>query len=234
MMPAAHDEAPLYLQCVSRTFASADGLLFHTPEERDLVFRTHPGTARTANAVGTVGIELHERTSVDDYIYFGGRSTAGKGVETLAAGFRAAKGRHGSLRLVVTGPASDDPRLRTLDGVECKGTVGDAERVQLVGHALASVVPGALESLSMLALETWATHRPCIVNGRSPTLAGQAQRSGGALTFTDADSLSEAITHLYEDRAEASRLGDSGFAYVRDNYRWDAVCARVEDLLERL
>ena len=234
LMPAAHDEFPLYLRSVRRAAELADGLLFHTPEERSLFHTAHPSTRATPDAVGTIGVDEQPRsTETDTYVYFGGRSTPGKGMETLVEGFREAKSRVPSLRMLVTGAASDDPMLADEPGVEPRGVVTEDEREGIVASAIATIVPGALESLSMVALESWAAGRPCIMNANSPTLAGQAERSGGALTFRHASDLGSAMATLAANSDLAARLGAQGLEYVRNHYRWDDVIHRIDDLIDR-
>jgi glycosyltransferase involved in cell wall biosynthesis len=237
LMPAAHDERPFGLDAVSRAFDDADGLLFHTQEERELTLRRHPQTANLPAAVGSVGVEMTPPLNPGatekyrPYIYFGGRSTPGKGIHTLLEGLRLARMSHPSLRLVVSGAAASDPAFAAGEGVERVGTVSDDMRNHLLHGAVGTVVPGVLESLSMLALESWACGRPCILNGESRVLAGQAERSQGALLFNDAAGLAGAIGKFCSEPSLADRLGKSGQQYVAQNYRWDAVAERIEKLI---
>ena len=65
----------------------------------------------------------------------------------------------------------------------CAGSAGwtRSERWEAIAGAAAVVVPGSLESLSLLALEAWAHGPPCLLNAASPVLAGHAARSGGGI-----------------------------------------------------
>jgi glycosyltransferase involved in cell wall biosynthesis len=237
LMPAAHDERPFALKLVARAFDAADGLLFHTEEERDLVQRRHPKTLTLPSAVGSVGVEKIECDNLDavsgyrPYIYFGGRTTPGKGIETLLEGLRLARQAQPDLRLIVSGAAADDPSFAGFENVERVGIVDSPMRNQLLSGAIATAVPGALESLSMLALESWAAGRPCILNGDSAVLAGQAQRSQGAITFNSARTLADAIIKLNADPGLANNLGGAGQRHVLQTYQWDAVAERIEKLV---
>ncbi len=93
------------------------------------------------------------------------------------------------------------------------------------------VVPSRLESLSLVALEAWAAGRPCLLNGDSPVLAGQAQRGGGALLFRDPAGLGDGAARLVADPAEAARLGEAGRRFVALHYRWNGVVRRLEGLI---
>ena len=88
-----------------------------------------------------------------------------------------------------------------------------------------------MESLSLVALEAWACGRPCLLNGDSAVLAGQARRSAGALLFNSPTSLAEVATRLLDDAAEGDRLGTAGRSFVAREYRWGSVVRRLEGLL---
>jgi glycosyltransferase involved in cell wall biosynthesis len=237
LMPAAHDERPFALKLVARAFDASDGLLFHTEEEQVLVKRRYPQTAALPSAVGTVGIErivcdnLDRVSSYQPYIYFGGRTTPGKGIETLLEGLDLARRKQPDIRLVVSGAAAQDPVFAGSENVERVGFVDTTVRNQLLSGAIATVIPGSLESLSMLALESWAAGRPCILNSDSAVLVGQARRSEGAVMFNSAAALAGAITKLCEDPELASNLGASGQRHVLHTYQWDAVAERIERLV---
>lgn len=238
LIPAAHQEPPLRLRAVGRALAAADGLWYSTEEERELVERVHPVAGRRPHAIGTVGIDLpgtadrdrfRERHRLERYLLYAGRLTPGKGVELLIEGFRLLLERHPELSLVLIGDAA---RLEGAPpGLVSLGWLGEAEHWDALAGAEAVVVPSRMESLSMVALEAWACGRPCLVNGDSAVLAGQARRSGGALLFNSPTSLVEAATRLLDDPAVGDRLGTHGRSFVAREYRWGSVVRRLEGLL---
>jgi phosphatidylinositol alpha-1,6-mannosyltransferase len=93
------------------------------------------------------------------------------------------------------------------------------------------VVPGSLESLSLLALEAWATGRPCLLNAASPVLVGQGARSGGGVTFADAEELAAQAARLVADPGLAATMGAAGRAWVAATYSWDLAETRLRALL---
>jgi glycosyltransferase involved in cell wall biosynthesis len=108
-------------------------------------------------------------------LVFGGRTTAGKGFDLLLDAYRRLRAKLRDVTLVVTGA-----RVGIVEpGVLATGRLDSGTWADCLSAATAVVVPGGLESLSLLALEAWASGRPCLVNGLSPVLAGQAQRSRG-------------------------------------------------------
>jgi glycosyltransferase involved in cell wall biosynthesis len=240
LCPAAHDEPSLRLNVVDRAMMSADALWFHSAEERDLVLKTHPRTASKPSRCGVVGVTAPD--AVDQtafasrhgisgpYLYYGGRVAGGKGFDTLIDGADLLHRSRPDVRLVLSGDAGDGhEHLRPW--VYNARRLSEGERWEAIAGAVAVVVPGTLESLSLLALEAWAMGRPCLLNGDSAVLAGHVVRGGGGRTFRGVQEFSERARELLDDPSEAAALGESGRAYVAATYRWDLAEERLRALI---
>ena len=238
LIPAAHDEPVLRLRAIGRAVAAADALWYLTEEERSLLEAVHPVAAERPHAVGAVAIDppavlgrdaFRRKHRLDRYLLYAGRATPGKGVGLLLDGYALLRRRHPEISLVLIG----DPGKQEVSpaGVVSLGWLDDEERWAALAGAEAVVVPSHLESLSLVALEAWAAGRPCLLNGGSPVLAGQAERGGGALLFRDPAGLCDAAARLVTDPAEAGRLGEAGRSFVALHYRWNAVVRRLEGLI---
>ena len=238
LCPAAHDEPALRLAVVRRAVLSADALWFHSPEERELLLSVHPGARRLPSECGVVGVEAP--ADVDEhafaarhgiagpYLYYGGRMAGGKGLERLLAGAELLHRINPAARLVLSGEVGDTSRARW---VHSAGQLGERERWEAIAGAVAVVVPGSLESLSLLALEAWALGRPCLLNAASRVLAGHASRSGGGFTFNSVEEFAERASRLIGNRAEAAAMGARGRAYVAATYRWELAEQRLRSLI---
>jgi len=237
LIAAAHDERPLRLAAVSRLIDATDAMWYGTPEEQELVEHVHPAAGRLPSAIGTVGIDV---TSGDPdrfrarygvagpLLLYGGRSTPGKGIDTMLAGVDALRRTRPDVTLVLAGR---DHVAEPRPGVLVTGNLADDAWHDALAAAAAVIVPSPMESLSLLALEAWAAGTPCLLNASSPVLRGQMQRSGGGLGFSNASELADAVRTLLEDPAGAKRMGKAGRAYVEANHRWDDVVARLESLV---
>ena len=237
LVPAAHDERALQLAAVHRAIAAADGLLYGTPEERDLVEAVHPAARDVPSEVGNVGVDPAEFGDPDrfrkwlgveaPFLLYGGRITPGKGLDVLLDAHRRVVAGGHDVRLVLAGDATAqaDP------AVTVTGRLDESAWRDALAAAFAVVIPSAMESLSLLALEGWNAGRPCLVNASSPVLRGQVERSGGGVAFAGARELAEIVGHLVSSPGVADRMGASGRAYVRANYSWDGVVERLGRLL---
>jgi glycosyltransferase involved in cell wall biosynthesis len=223
---------------VRRALLSADGLWFHSPEEAELVATVHPGTSALPSECGVVGVDVPAQ--LDDrafaarhglagpYLYYGGRSAAGKGLEQLIEASRLLRESHPTATVVLSGEVGE---TAAAPGLRAVGRLGEDERWEAIAGAAAVVVPGSLESLSLLALEAWAAGRPCLLNAASPVLAGHVARSSGGLTFIDAGDLAARAADLIDDPASAAAMGARGRVYVSANYRWELAEQRLRTLL---
>jgi glycosyltransferase involved in cell wall biosynthesis len=239
LCPAAHDEPALRLPIVARAVMAADALWFYSEEERDLLLRTHPSAAGTPARCGVVGVDppanvdprsfATRRGIRGPYLYYGGRVARGKGFEDVLSGASLLHQRRPDVRVVLSGDASNAPDAPWMYHA---GLLDAADRWAAIAGAAAVIVPGELESLSLLALEAWAVGRPCLLNRRSAVLEGHARRSGGGLTFSGPDEFAEEATALLVDPAGAAAMGARGRAYVVNIYRWDLAEGRLRELLE--
>ena len=238
LIPAAHDEPALRLRAVGRAVAAADALWYQTEEERSLLEAVHPVAAERPHAVGAVAIDppaaldrdaFRRDRGLGRYLLYAGRATPGKGLDLLLDGYALLRNRHSEVSLVLIGDPSG--LAAAPEGVVNLGWLDDDEHWAALAGAEAVVVPSRLESLSLVALEAWAAGRPCLLNGDSPVLAGQARRGGGAVLFRDPTGLCDGAARLVADPEEARRLGDAGRRFVALHYRWNAVVRRLEELI---
>ena len=110
----------------------------------------------------------------------------------------------------------------------------DQERVQALEAATVVVVPSPYESLSLLALESFAVGTPVLANARSEVLVEHCRKSNAGLYYADRDEFTEGLKLLVGDHRLRAALGRSGREYVRQNYRWDVILAKYEKMFTRL
>lgn len=238
LVPAAHDEPPLRTALVGRAIVAADGLWFHSPEEAALVARVQPGAAAKPSECGVVGVDQPDGLDpvafaaghgiTGPYLYYGGRASRAKGFELLVAGMELLRRDRPELTLVVSGEATAGPAVPWIRRL---GWLDERERWEALAGAAAVVVPSALESLSLLALEAWSVGTPCLVNGAAAVLRGHIDRGGGGLAFRSPHELAAAGRRILDAPGLAAALGARGQAYVRATYRWDLAEERLVRLL---
>jgi len=237
--PAAHDEPALYLPVFEPTFAGADAICYHTAAERRLLERVHRvaqvpqivlglGVADAAGAgrPGGVVSGLGDRP----YVVCVGRVDDHKGSSMLAAFFRTYKERHpGPLALVFVGPVA--ATLEVHPDIVVTGVLSEADKTDVVGDALVSISPSALESFSLVVLEAWAQSVPVVVNATCDPTREHCERSGGGLWFGSYAEFEVVLERLLADAGLRALLARRGRAYVERFYQWPELIARYADFL---
>ena len=163
---------------------------------------------------------------------YGGRIDPGKGCEELIEYFSTYVQEGGDASLVLMGvklmPLPEEPFIRFA------GRLSDQERVQALEAATVVVVPSPYESLSLLALESFAVGTPILANARSEVLVDHCIKSNAGLYYSDRDEFSECLRLLVADHRLRASLGAHWRDYVRKNYRWDVILAKYERMFAQL
>jgi glycosyltransferase involved in cell wall biosynthesis len=163
---------------------------------------------------------------------YGGRIDPGKGCEELIEYFSTYVQEGGDASLVLMGvklmPLPEEPFIRFA------GRLSDEERLHALEAATVVVVPSPYESLSLLALESFAVGTPVLANARSEVLVDHCRKSNAGLFYADRDEFVECLKLLVADRRLRAALGKNGRDYVRRNYRWDVIIGKYEKMFARL
>jgi glycosyltransferase involved in cell wall biosynthesis len=163
---------------------------------------------------------------------YGGRIDPGKGCEELIEYFSTYVQEGGEASLVLMGvklmPLPEEPFIRFA------GRLSDQERLHALEAATVVVVPSPYESLSLLALESFAVGTPILANARSEVLVDHCQKSNAGLYYADRDEFVEALKLLMADHRLRAAMGRNGLAYIRKNYRWDAILSKYERMFAHL
>jgi glycosyltransferase involved in cell wall biosynthesis len=166
------------------------------------------------------------------FVLYGGRIDKGKGCEELIEYFSTYVQDGGDASLVLMGaklmPLPDEPFINFA------GMLSERERLQALEAATVVAVPSPYESLSLLALESFAVGTPILANARSDVLVDHCMRSNAGLYYADRDEFVECLKLLLVDERLRALMGRNGRDYVRRNYRWDVVLAKYERMIGRI
>jgi glycosyltransferase involved in cell wall biosynthesis len=165
-------------------------------------------------------------------LLYGGRIDPGKGCEELFEYFRGFVQGGGDATLVLMGvklmPLPEDPSVRFA------GMLSEQERAEALEAATVVVVPSPHESLSLLALESFAVGSPILANARSEVLVDHCLKSNAGLFYSNQDEFTEALTLLLSDDRLRAGMGRNGRTYVKQNYRWDVILSKYDRLIAKL
>ena len=166
------------------------------------------------------------------FVLYGGRIDAGKGCEELIEYFSTYVQEGGEASLALMGvklmPLPEEPFIRFA------GRLSDQERLQALEAATVVAVPSPYESLSLLALESFAVGTPILANARSEVLVDHCHKSNAGLYYADRDEFTECLRLLIADAHLREGMGRNGRRYVRQNYRWDVILGKYEKMFAKL
>jgi glycosyltransferase involved in cell wall biosynthesis len=235
LVPCAHDEPPLKLDIFRSLFHLPRGIIFNTDEERHLIHAAFHNEYLPWT-IGGSGIDLPEKNSPErseDYLLYLGRVDVEKGCSELLDYFqRYKKKRPSSLKLLLAGDVKMKlPRNRDVTPL---GFVSAESKAALLANARALVVPSRYESLSLVALESWAAGTPVIARSDSPVLAKHLEDSGGGWLFGGFREFSRAVDESAADDALRRSYGVAGRRYVECNYGWEKVLSSYRTFLRKM
>ena len=163
------------------------------------------------------------------FALYGGRIDPGKGCEELIEYFGTYADEQGDATLALMGaklmPIPDEPYIRFA------GMLPEIERLEALEAANVVIVPSPYESLSLLALESFAVGTPILANARSDVLTDHCQRSNAGLYYADREEFVECLKLLLGDLDLRTQMGRNGQDYVRDNYSWNVILEKYERMI---
>ena len=221
LLPCAHDEPTLQLSVFENVFASAQALVFNTPEERAIVERRFGTDARPRFEIGVWAESppssdperFRRRFGIEgQYLLCLGRVEPSKGSHWLAECFREVRKRRPTLTLVFMGRAQVD--VPETPRVVVTGFVDEQTKHDALEGAAAVVLPSQYESLSLVALEAWSHGRPTLANAASEVLHGQTARSNGGLWYANRAEFHATLGLLLDHPPLAETLGLQGRRWV--------------------
>jgi glycosyltransferase involved in cell wall biosynthesis len=243
LVPTAHDERPIYLDCFRSLFRLPRALVFMVEEEQAFVdARFH--TAHLPSAVIGGGVdpapdgqpERFRRAHglAGPYLLYVGRVDVEKGCRELVEAFLAWRARaREPVSLVLMGTvAMKLPRHPALVPL---GFRPEAEKWDALAGAAALVMPSPHESFSFVILEAWAQGTPVLATARSPVLRGHVERAGGGFLYDGtAGDFARQLDALLSDEVLRKQWGERGRAYVEGRYRWPTITSRYLEFLDRV
>jgi glycosyltransferase involved in cell wall biosynthesis len=260
LVPTAEEDPAIRLPIFRDVFRSPRGILYLTPEERELVQEVSGNASVPSAVIGTgLALDPHDRSQDiargepveprarrssfdtlrmselrgESYVLYVGRIDKNKGVDRLFRYYEwlSSEWPDAPPLLLVGTPVLPIPDHPKIRHL---GYVSDTEKQALVDGCLLLVMPSRYESLSIVVLEAWAARRPVLANAGCRVLEGQCRRSGGGLLYHDYAEFRIAIRLLAERADLRHRVGAAGRHFVEEESSWPVVEARTNAFLDTL
>jgi glycosyltransferase involved in cell wall biosynthesis len=248
LISTAHDEPPIYLKTFEELFKMPKGMFYLTFEEKKFVERKFNNADIINNdGYGGSGVEipfqvnpqrLRQEKHIDHYMLYAGRIDEAKGCKELFEFFMRYKKENPEIcqktgiKLVLIGkPAMNIPKDPDILAL---GFVSEQEKYDYMSGADFLVMSSPFESLSIVVLESMTLDRPVLCNGRCDVLKGHCTRSNGGLYYKNYREFEGCVNYLLENPDTADGMGRNGHRYVDGNFRWDKICDRFQDVVDRV
>lgn len=176
--------------------------------------------------------------SLGDYFYFPSRIS---GLKRQRLALEALARCKSPIRIVFTGGADSEieaagfrqavEELKLGDQVEWRGSVSEADLVDLYANARGVVFPPFDEDLGYVTLEAMISGKAVITTTDSGgPLEFISNGSSGLVVKPDAQSLAQALERLWSDPAQAARFGaQARMEYDRLGMSWGNVIRKLTD-----
>ena len=237
LVPFAENDPALNLEITEDTFRAAKGIIYSTPEEKELINKRVVSSRDKAlwELIG-LGVEVpsgfEDSEEVDDYIFYLGRIDGSKGCHKLFEYYlKAEKELQDIPELLLAGYAAidipKDKKIRYL------GFIPENRKFSLLKNAKFLIMPSPYESLSIVTLESLASGTPVLVNGECDVLKGHCIRGNAGLWYQNYDEFVECIRYLSSYENLRKKMGVNGKRYIEANYSWAQLEKKYLNLLER-
>jgi glycosyltransferase involved in cell wall biosynthesis len=172
-------------------------------------------------------------------VFFGGRLTDQKGVDTLLRAASTYSKIDGKPITLIAGDGNVRDDLEKLagelklDSVYFLGAQSHEQMVKLFNVADVAAMPSIFEAFGLVSLEALACGTPVIagnVGGFSKIVNNEI---GYLMKPGDYDTLAEKITTFIKDGFK-EKVRDKAAAYIRQNFSWDKTVANIEKLYEQV
>lgn len=238
--PFAENDPALDLEITEETFRRARGIIYSTPEERNLILKkvNFREEEKVWDMIGC-GIEVIEppKSSADlmdgDYILYLGRIDGSKGCYSLFDYYRSASEEFEEMPMLLLA-GYDAIGVPKHNKIKYLGFVSEEEKFSLLKGAKFLVMPSPYESLSLVTLEAMASGTSVLVNGECDVLKGHCIRSNAGLWYQNYEEFLECSRLLSSSDDLRRRMGINGQRYVKENYRWDVVIEKYLRLIEEV
>ena len=230
--------------CTVNSEATKNELLKRFPEFKDKIVVLSMG-------VDTQLFKKRDKSKIIKYknnkiILFVGRLNEQKGAEYLIKAMAIVNKRIKNAKLLVIGEGEYKKELRkiadslNIDNIEFLGSINQMGLVDYYNTAGVLVLPSVTskigtEGLGLVLLEAMSCGTPVIGTntGGIPTIVKNNQ-TGLLVNERNENELANAIMKILSDRKLSQKLSNNGIKFVKNNYSWDIISNKFDDLYKRL
>lgn len=240
LVPCLHDEPYAHMTSVRHMLADVAGCVFNSRGEQALAHRLFDVRADGVVGMGFDTLPAARREDLPPavaglpqggYFVYMGRQEEGKRVDVAVRYVTEMARTRPDLKLVLVGGGSYRVPAYAEAAVVQAGFVDEDQKRAILADAAALVNPSERESFSIVVMEAWREGTPVLVAAGSDVMADHCADSGGGFTFVARDDFARYAADLLDDAGLRARLGEAGRRYVAAQWSWEAVTARLDQVV---
>lgn len=188
-----------------------------------------------------VPTEAIERLPIENgnYFLFLGSPWYLKGVDILIEAFKKVSLSFPSLELRIVGWFPDKDVLMNMIGENSQICILDSvpqlQAYDLIAGCKAFILPSRSEAMGRVLLEAMAAKKPIIASNVKGIPSYLIHEHNGLLFESgNADDLEEKIRTLLSDNAQAKRMGENGFNFLKKELSEKAYVAKFSTMIEKI
>jgi len=210
------------------------------------IVQISPGVDPVMFSPGEADAELIEKLGLagKKVLLSVGRLQKRKGHDHVIRALPAVLARHPDVVYVILSIGEEEANLRAL-----AEEMGVADSVRFVGEVPYEDLPryyrtcdiqimanrtlecGDVEGFGIVFLEAAACSKPAVAGDSGGTCDPVRDGwNGRRIDASDPENVAATLTELFDDPESWTRMGRNGRAMVEEEYSWDVVCQRVEDV----
>lgn len=174
---------------------------------------------------------------LDPLVLFCGRINYQKGPDILVEAIPRVLNRHKNTKFIFMGDgdmkSSCEERARKI-GVQnaCKflGYVPGPQKEALIGACDLVCVPSRNEPFGVIILEAWEAGKPVVA---TEAISIIRNFDDGILAYIQPESIAWCINRLLDNPSEMKKLGEAGKRRVEEEFRWDKIAERTEEVYDK-
>lgn len=243
LIPCLHNENFARMGIFKKIFNQFRFVIFHTDAEKKLAEELYQIDPAKSQVLGEgVNTEIKFESGrfkkkyqlSSPYLLWVGRKDEGKNISLLLNYFESFKKIiDGDLKLILMGAGQALKDNFSKDILEL-GYLPDEEKYGAYADAFLTIQPSLNESFSLVLMESWLAETPVLVNGFCEVTREHCLKSQAGLYFENFWQFAEAVNWFLKNPEKGLEMGRNGRQYVLENFSWDKIIPRYQQLLKSL
>ncbi len=241
LMPCLHDEPYAHMKVFKDIFPHIAGMIFLSEPEQALAEHIYGikgknfaylGAGVETNYIGASERFRDKYNIHSQFVLYAGRKDAGKKVDELIDFFCEFKRRNPSdLKLVLIGGGAIEKQSSDILDL---GFVSLQDKYDAYAAATVFCNPSAMESFSIVIMESWLARVPVLVNGNCEVTKDFVRKTNGGLYYHSFFEFEGCLNYILNNKTIAMQMGYNGRGFVLQNFSWDVVVEKYQNYFEKI